>query len=104
MIFLIYKPLSFKPFFFFSSASYMYKLFIFISLLLIVEARQIKTKVVILGAGAAGISAAKTLTDLKLNDFIILDAQSFVGGLVLHTHTHTYVFCIYFFTKVEYNM
>ncbi|KAI7894864.1 uncharacterized protein EV154DRAFT_497249 [Mucor mucedo] len=62
----------------------MYKSLIFISLLLLAEARHIKTKVVILGAGAAGISAAKTLTDLKLNDFIILDAQSFVGGRVQH--------------------
>jgi monoamine oxidase len=43
-----------------------------------------KTKVVILGAGAAGISAAKTLTDLNIHDFIIIDAQSFIGGRVQH--------------------
>lgn len=83
----------------------MYKLLIFISLLLIVEARQIKTKVVILGAGAAGISAAKTLTDLKLNDFIILDAQSFVGGLVILLGYSPSLFTLNFYLfQAEFNM
>lgn len=64
----------------------MYKIVVLVMLLLlldtVVESRHIKTKVVILGAGAAGISAAKTFTELELNDFIILDAQSFIGGTV----------------------
>lgn len=61
----------------------MYKILVIALLLLlldIVESRHIKTKVVILGAGAAGISAAKTFSELEFNDFIILDAQSFIGG------------------------
>lgn len=59
----------------------MYKILVLLlQLLIVVESRHIKTKVVILGAGASGISAAKTLSELELNDFIILDAQSFVGG------------------------
>ncbi|KAG2229309.1 hypothetical protein BDF21DRAFT_466980 [Thamnidium elegans] len=64
----------------------MYKILVLVILLLldIVESRHIKTKVVILGAGAAGISAAKTFSELELNDFIILDAQSFIGGRVQH--------------------
>lgn len=45
-----------------------------------VQSRRIQTKIVILGAGAAGISAAKTLTESNIQDFIILDAQSFIGG------------------------
>lgn len=46
----------------------------------LIEAKELRTKVVVLGAGAAGISAAKTLTNSNLHDFIILDAQSFIGG------------------------
>lgn len=44
------------------------------------ETRTTRTKILVLGSGAAGISAAKTLTELGIQDFIILDAQSFVGG------------------------
>ena len=41
-----------------------------------------KVKVLILGAGVAGINAAKTLKDkgLKSKDFLILEAQDYVGG------------------------
>ncbi|KAI8343757.1 hypothetical protein BC941DRAFT_343285 [Chlamydoabsidia padenii] len=42
------------------------------------------TKVVILGAGASGISAALTLQKKNITDFIIVDAQSFIGGRVQH--------------------
>ncbi|KAI8377544.1 uncharacterized protein BYT42DRAFT_570659 [Radiomyces spectabilis] len=45
----------------------------------------IHTKVLILGAGAAGISAAKTLHAMGMRDFLILDAQPFIGGRVQHT-------------------
>lgn len=44
----------------------------------------IHTKVVILGAGAAGISAAGTLHRLNQTDFYIVEAQSFVGGNWYH--------------------
>ena len=38
------------------------------------------TDVLILGAGMAGIAAAKTLNDRGVNDFIILEAQDKIGG------------------------
>ncbi|KAL0095383.1 amine oxidase [Phycomyces blakesleeanus] len=44
-----------------------------------------RTKVAILGAGGAGISAAKRFNSANMKDFIIVDAQSFVGGRVQHT-------------------
>ncbi|CEP12116.1 hypothetical protein [Parasitella parasitica] len=49
-----------------------------------IESKRIKTKVVILGAGATGISAAKSLSEANMSDFIIVDAQSFIGGRVQH--------------------
>jgi hypothetical protein len=62
---------------------------LFLSLLILlinpflVESRRIQTKVVILGAGAAGISAAKTLTESNIEDYIIVEAQSFIGGMYI---------------------
>lgn len=44
------------------------------------EPAHIKTKVVILGAGASGISAAKSLSSAGMQDYVIVDAQSFIGG------------------------
>lgn len=41
-----------------------------------------KTKVVILGAGIAGITAAKTLYDLGIEDFLILEGQHYIGGRI----------------------
>ncbi|KAI8987175.1 hypothetical protein BDB01DRAFT_784883 [Pilobolus umbonatus] len=49
-----------------------------------VSAIVIKTKIVILGAGAAGVSAGKTLTDSNQEDFILLEAQPSIGGRVSH--------------------
>ncbi|XP_078346750.1 uncharacterized protein LOC144632002 [Oculina patagonica] len=37
-------------------------------------------KVLILGAGAAGITAAKTLHDKGITDFLVLEAQDYIGG------------------------
>lgn len=49
------------------------------------EAQEIRrTTVVILGAGASGISAALSLQEKDMSDFIIVDAQSFIGGRVQH--------------------
>ena len=43
-------------------------------------ARQ--TKVLILGAGAAGITAARTLHDKGITDFLVLEAQDYIGGRI----------------------
>jgi polyamine oxidase len=50
------------------------------NLYLAVHAIEKKTKVVVLGAGAAGVSVGKTLSASGIEDFIIVDAQPFVGG------------------------
>ena len=43
-------------------------------------ARQ--TKVLVLGAGLAGITAAKTLQDKGITDFLVLEAQDYIGGRI----------------------
>ncbi|TFL00924.1 putative flavin-containing polyamine oxidase [Pterulicium gracile] len=45
-----------------------------------------KTKVLVLGAGITGITAAKTLTENGLDDFIILEYQDRVGGRAISTN------------------
>ncbi|KAI1326643.1 amine oxidase [Xylariaceae sp. FL0255] len=45
-----------------------------------------KTKVAILGAGAAGITAAQTLTNASITDFLIVDRNDYIGGRVKHTN------------------
>ena len=42
------------------------------------------TKVLILGAGVSGISAAETLYSKGLEDFVVLEGKSYIGGRV-HT-------------------
>lgn len=56
-------------------------LFLLLTALISIESKRIKTKVVILGAGASGISAAKSLSNANMQDYIIVDAQSFIGGI-----------------------
>jgi len=41
-----------------------------------------KTKVLILGAGLAGIKSAKTLMDKGITDFLILDGKNYTGGRI----------------------
>ena len=41
-----------------------------------------KKKVLILGAGVAGITAAKTLYDQGITDFLALEAQDYIGGRI----------------------
>ncbi|KAL9559234.1 hypothetical protein MBANPS3_000501 [Mucor bainieri] len=61
-----------------------FKLLLLSVLLISVESKHIKAKVVILGAGASGISAAKSLSKAGMQDYVIVDAQSFIGGRVQH--------------------
>jgi spermine oxidase len=42
-----------------------------------------KHKVVIIGAGAAGLSAANSLVKNGINDFLILEAQNRIGGRII---------------------
>ncbi|KAJ7382948.1 hypothetical protein OS493_031724 [Desmophyllum pertusum] len=44
------------------------------------RAKTRRTKVLILGAGVAGIVAAKTLEENGIKDFLILEAQDYIGG------------------------
>ncbi|KAI1827420.1 amine oxidase [Xylaria intraflava] len=44
-----------------------------------------KTKVAILGAGAAGITAAQSLANSSVTDFLIVDRNDYIGGRVRHT-------------------
>lgn len=44
-----------------------------------------KTKVVILGAGTAGITAAQALSNASITDFLIVEYNDVIGGRVAHT-------------------
>ncbi|KAI0512722.1 amine oxidase [Xylaria bambusicola] len=44
-----------------------------------------KTKVAILGAGVAGITAAQALVNASVTDFLIVDRNDYIGGRVKHT-------------------
>ena len=46
------------------------------------SAPQRKKKVLILGAGVSGITAAKTLYDEGVTDFLVLEGQDYIGGRV----------------------
>ena len=41
-----------------------------------------KIKVLILGAGLSGITAAKTLLDKNITEFLILEGKSYTGGRI----------------------
>ena len=41
-----------------------------------------KTKVLILGGGLSGITAAKTLLDNSIKDFYVLEGQDYIGGRI----------------------
>jgi polyamine oxidase len=43
-----------------------------------------KTKVAILGAGVAGITAAQALSNASITDFIVVDRNDYIGGRVKH--------------------
>lgn len=44
-----------------------------------------KTKVAILGAGVAGITAAQSLHNASISDFLIVEVNDYIGGRVAHT-------------------
>lgn len=44
-----------------------------------------KTKVAILGAGVAGITAAQALHNTSISDFLIIDVNDYIGGRLKHT-------------------
>ena len=44
-----------------------------------------KTKVAVLGAGVAGITAAQTLHNASISDFVIIDRNDYIGGRMHHT-------------------
>lgn len=44
-----------------------------------------KRKVIIIGAGIAGLAAATHLSQHDMNDYIVLEAQSRVGGRICAT-------------------
>lgn len=44
--------------------------------------RKVKTKVLILGAGLSGITAAKTLLENNITDFYVLEGQDYIGGRI----------------------
>ena len=47
-----------------------------------IEASTIKSKVLILGGGPAGVGFASKLHEKNENDFLILEAQSYIGGRI----------------------
>ncbi|XP_041371011.1 polyamine oxidase 6-like [Gigantopelta aegis] len=48
------------------------------------ETNSENVDVIILGAGVAGITAAKTLSENNLNDFVILEGSDRIGGRIKH--------------------
>ncbi|THU89651.1 polyamine oxidase-like protein [Dendrothele bispora CBS 962.96] len=44
-----------------------------------------KTTVAILGAGVAGITAAQSLSNQSIHDFVIIDRNDYIGGRIAHT-------------------
>ncbi|KAI1845944.1 hypothetical protein JX266_008031 [Neoarthrinium moseri] len=44
-----------------------------------------RTKVAILGAGVAGITAAQALSNASITDFLVVDRNNYIGGRVAHT-------------------
>lgn len=67
-----------------------WKLFLSCALILVIlqplfglpalKRKRQKYKVLILGAGSAGITAAKTLYDRGIRNFLVLEAQDYIGG------------------------
>ena len=54
--------------------------FLCLSFAIVSAAPSERKKVLILGGGAAGITAAKTLHDEGITDFLVLEGQDYIGG------------------------
>ena len=57
-------------------------LFLCLTFAVVATAPLERKKVIILGAGAAGITAAKILHDQEITDFIVLEGQDYIGGRI----------------------
>jgi protoporphyrinogen oxidase len=57
-------------------------------------------KVIIVGGGAAGLGAAKTLGP-KIN-YILIEAQDYLGGRIRSTDAGCYFFCFIIFINLIY--
>lgn len=55
--------------------------FLIMSAMLLGDAKK-EAKVVILGAGLSGITAAKTLLENNITDFYVLEGQDHIGGRI----------------------
>ena len=58
------------------------KILAFLFLIQSIDAEPTKAKVLILGAGAAGIGFARRLYESGEKDFLILEAQNYIGGRI----------------------
>ena len=56
--------------------------FLCLTIVVVAPAPVERKKVLILGAGVAGITAAKTLYDQGITDFLVLEGQDYVGGRI----------------------
>ena len=54
--------------------------FLCFSFVIVSVAPSERKKVLVLGAGAAGVTAAKTLHDKGITDFLVLEGQDYIGG------------------------
>ena len=55
-------------------------IFLCLTFAVVASAPLERKKVLILGAGAAGITAAKTFHDQGVTDFVVLEGQDYIGG------------------------
>ena len=55
--------------------------FLFLSTTISVESKH-KAKVLVLGAGLSGVTAAKTLIDNNITDFYVIEGREYIGGRI----------------------
>lgn len=54
---------------------------LFLSTTISVESKH-KAKVLVLGAGLSGVTAAKTLIDNNITDFYVIEGREYIGGRI----------------------
>ena len=57
-------------------------IFLCLTFAVVAPAPQGRRKIIILGAGVAGITAAKTIHDKGITDFVVLEGQDYIGGRI----------------------